>query len=34
MNNVIETRHGEAIFLGRIESEDEQLEIVLELINQ
>lgn len=34
MNKIIETRHGEATFLGRIENIDEQLEIVLELISQ
>ena len=34
MKQIIETRHGEVIFLGRIETEDEQPEIVLELINE
>ena len=34
MNEKIQTRHGEVIFLGRIETEDEQPEIVLELINE
>lgn len=34
MNEPIQTRHGEAIFLGRIENEDGQMEIILELIHQ